>query len=310
MNILITGLTGFVGKHLAKEVIDNSNSNIFGTSYGSNNSDDLDKGITILHGDLRDKEFVSQVITESKPEVIYHLAALSSGKDSFHQASEVVLNNLRVQLNIFDEVLKQKLDSKILIIGSAEEYGNVSDEKIPIDEQVSLNPISPYGLSKVAQDLSALTYFHSFGLKVIRLRSFNHTGPGQINKFVVPAFAKQIVNPETKVIKVGNLEAVRDFTDVRDVVKAYRLASEKCEIGEVYNIGSGSGYKIQWILEKMIELSKRDIEVQVDKDLLRPADIPVTICNCEKFIKKTGWEIQIPIEKTLEDILNYWRNKI
>ncbi|KKP70327.1 hypothetical protein A2X44_01285 [candidate division CPR3 bacterium GWF2_35_18] len=321
MNILITGITGFVGSFLAEELfqndLTNKNLKVFGTSFSSglDINSAVTKKINILKGNLRDSSFVQKIIKESKPDVIYHLAALSSGRNATDSASPTILNNLEVQLNIFEEVRKQKLNPKILIIGSAQEYGVTPKSVSYIDETVALNPVSPYGFSKVAQDLSAYTYFKSFGLKIIRIRAFNHTGPRQTEEFVIPSFAKQIIeksktkDENEKIISVGNLDVTRDFTDVRDIVKAYILAVEKCKVGDVYNLGSGKGYKVRWLLDKLIQFSGENIKIEIDKKKLRAVDNPVTICNYGKFHKDTKWKPQIPIEKTLEDIFNYWKGK-
>lgn len=316
MNVLITGITGFVGSYLAEELLAQLGDSItlFGTSHSEKNLKNIESvrdRITLFSGDLRDKSFISKVVTESKPDWIFHLAALSVNNKSISVGQEIIINNLQIQLNLFEDILQKKIDSKILIIGSAQEYDLVSVGDSPIDERTQINPVSPYGFSKAAQDLAAYTYFKSFGLKVIRIRAFNHTGPRQLPYFVIPSFVKQIVDIEktttNNIIKVGNLDVVRDFTDVRDIVKAYVLAMTKCEIGDVYNLGLGKGYKISWLLDKIVEISQSDIKVEIDKSKLRPVDNPVTICNNNKFKTITQWEPLIPIEQTLQDILNYWR---
>jgi GDP-4-dehydro-6-deoxy-D-mannose reductase len=206
------------------------------------------------------------------------------------------------------------LNSKTLVVASAEVYGSVKKEDLPMNEETSLNPTNPYAVSKLAQDFLGRQYFLSYGLKAVRVRPFNHVGPGQAPIFVVSAFAQKIVEIEKgkrkPILPVGNLEARRDFTDVRDVVKAYSLLMEKGEFGEVYNIGSGVSYKISQILEMLLSFSSAKITINVDKSLFRPIDDPELVCDPLKINKLTGWKPEIPIEKTLKDTLDYWRNII
>jgi GDP-4-dehydro-6-deoxy-D-mannose reductase len=200
------------------------------------------------------------------------------------------------------------------VVASAEVYGCVKKEDLPIDEETPLNPTNPYAVSKLTQDFLGLQYHLSYGLKTLRVRPFNHVGPRQSPNFVVSTFAQKIVEIEKgkrePVLPVGNLQAKRDFTDVRDVVKVYSLLMEKGEFGEVYNIGSGVSYKIAEILEKLLSISKVKITVKVDKSLFRPIDDPDLVCDVTKVTKLTGWRPEIPIEKTLKDTLDYWRNII
>lgn len=316
MNILITGLSGFVGQYLLEEIVKNSkyqkekNLHLFGTSHSNFTANY--SNLQVFQGDLTDSIFVDKIISVSKPDLVFHLAAKSSGEQSFTLPTSSVTDNLIIELNLFEALRTQKLTPKILIVGSAEEYGIVKNKEITIDENFPLHPASPYAFSKVAQDLLAETYYHSYQMRVVRVRPFNHTGPGQKENFVLSSFAKQIAEIEKgkqkPIIKVGNLEAIRDFTDVRDIVKAYLLALEKCTTGEVYNIGSGRAYAIKDLLTKLINFSESKIKIEVDQKKLRPIDIPATICNYKKFLKVTSWKPEISIEKTLNDILNYWRN--
>ena len=253
------------------------------------------------------------MIKSVKPDVIFHLAAKANTAQSFHSASETILSNLKIQLQLFDSVLKYNLNSKIIIASSAEVYGIVAEKDNPISETLPVNPGTPYGMSKTAQDLAAYTYFKSNQLQTIRLRLFNHTGPRQRESFVIPSFAKQIVaiekdHTKERKIFVGNLNAVRDFCDVRDIAKAYVAAMEKGEIGAVYNVGSGKGYKLKELLQELLHFAQIPIEIMVDQNRLRKVDLPVTICNNHKFCFQTKWAPCIPISQTLEDIINYWRN--
>ncbi|OPX17497.1 GDP-mannose 4,6-dehydratase, partial [candidate division WOR-3 bacterium 4484_100] len=216
--------------------------------------------------------------------------------------------------NLFESVRELKLDPKIHIAGSSEEYGLVYPEETPIKETNPLRPLSPYAVSKVAQDFLGYQYFKSYGLKIVRTRAFNHTGPRRGDVFVTSNFAKQIVEIEKgmrpPVIKVGNLNAVRDFLDVRDVVRAYALALEKGVPGEVYNIASGKGIKIKELLERLIKISGVDLKIETDPSRLRPSDVELLIGSPEKFQMATGWKPEIPFDKTLKDLLDFWRKRV
>ena len=311
---LITGITGFAGSYLA--------SHLHESGYQVSGTYISDDGITTISGkekfrlhkiDLLDEDKVSGLIVSEEPDYIFHLAALTSPKKSFDNPKEIFINNVSAQINLLESVLKNKLfETKILIVSSAEVYGQVAEEDLPIDEETKYNPSNPYAVSKLAQDYLGLQYFISHKLKIVRVRPFNHIGPGQSPEFVVSSFAKRIAEIEKgkeKVMRVGNLTSKRDFSDVKDIVVAYRLALELGIAGEVYNLGSGRSYEISEILEKLIKISKVEIKIEKDPGLMRPTDNPNLICNFSKFNKLTGWKPQIPIEKTLEDTLNYWRNK-
>ena len=206
-------------------------------------------------------------------------------------------------------------DPIIQIAGSSEEYGLVYENELPIKETNPLRPLSPYAVSKVSQDYLGYQYFKTYGLRIIRTRAFNHSGPRRGEVFVDSNFAKQVakieIGKQQPVIKVGNLEAIRDFTDVRDVVVAYWLATEKCEPGEVYNISSGQGWAIKDVLNKLVELSKRDdIKIEADPARMRPSDNPILIGDSTRFRQVTGWQPKITYEQTLKDMLDFWRQRV
>ncbi len=317
--ILTTGATGFVGSHLIEYLFGKNNDNEFYGTYLSDDSlknlDKVKNRISLTKLDLSNEKEVFELVEKVRPDIIFHLAAMASPADSFSSPAESVINNIHSQINLLEGVRRSNLiDAKILVISSAEIYGDVDKNELPIDENVNFRPTNPYAVSKLAQDFLGLQYFLSYNLKIIRVRPFNHIGPRQSTGFVVAAFAKKIVEIEkgkrNGVLTVGNLEAKRDFTDVRDMVKAYDLAVSKGAFGEVYNLGSGISYKISDILDKLLSLSKAKIKVEVDRSLFRPIDNPDLVCNATKFKKLTGWTPEIGIDTTLKDTLDYWRNII
>jgi len=233
---------------------------------------------------------------------------------SWHAPQETLTTNIIGELNVFEAVRAAKLDSRIQIAGSSEEYGMVYPDEIPIKETNALRPLSPYGVSKVTQDFLGFQYFKSYGLKIVRTRAFNHTGPRRGEVFATSNFAKQIIEIEKgkrePVIQVGNLDTVRDFLDVRDVARAYAFSLLKGEPGEVYNISSGVGIKIKDMLDKLIELSNVDLKVETDQSRMRPSDVELLVGSAEKFKKATGWKPIISFDQTLGDLLEYWRQKL
>jgi GDP-4-dehydro-6-deoxy-D-mannose reductase len=316
--ILITGASGFAGSHLIDYLVKNSDNDIFGTYYSDKSLENLHSQadrIELVKVDLRNEKETLELIEKIMPDAIYHLAAFTSPADSFISPNETVINNISSQINLFEAIKKNKLiNSRILITSSAEVYGKVKKEDLPMDENTPFNPTNPYAVSKLTQDFLGRQYFLSYNLKIIRARPFNHIGPRQSPNFVVSSFAKKIVEIEKgkkePVLIVGNLESKRDFTDVRDMVRAYALLIERGMPGDVYNIGSGISYKISDILAKLLSFSNAKITIEIDKTLFRPNDDPDLVCDATKIRKLTGWKSEIPIEKTLKDTLDYWRNII
>lgn len=315
MNVLITGITGFAGSHLAEYILtEHPGVKVSGfvrwRSRMDNVKDILDK-IELHEADLKDMVSLKKALALIKPDKVFHLAAQSFVPASWKLPVETFAINALGQINLFETLLDLKLNPKFQIAGSSEEYGMVHPHEVPMKETNCLRPLSPYAVSKVAQDLLGYQYHQSYGLRTVRTRGFNHTGPRRGDVFVTSNFAKQVAEIEKglkpPVIHVGNLEAKRDFTDVRDMVRAYWLATEKCEDGDVYNIGSGKTYVMQDMLDMLLGMSKVKVKVEVDPARLRPSDVPILLADASKFVKQTGWQPRIPFEQTLMDLLNYWR---
>lgn len=314
MKALVTGIAGFAGSHLL-EILLKEGVQVAGTIYQPSHIKAIESSqdrLKIFAGDLNNSKFVNSVVKDFRPDQIYHLAAQSSAKISINDPEMTIVGNIRSELNLLEAVRNYNLNPKILIVGSAEEYGLVEKKDLPIAEDTPLKPIQPYAVSKIAQDYLGLQYYLSYGLNIIRIRPFNYIGPRQRIDFVVADFSNQIAQivhgMQKPLVKVGNINAKRDFTDVRDMVRAFYLALEKGKSGEVYNLGSAHSYSVKWILEELIKLSKVKIKIELEKSRLRPVDIPETICDYSKFKKVTGWKPKIPIETTLKDTLNYYLN--
>ncbi len=318
MNILITGITGFAGSHLAEHILaEKPGVEVHGIVRWRSRRDNiahLEGKVRLHEADLKDIVSLKKTLAESRPEMIFHLAAQSFVPASWRLPAETFAVNAVGQINLFEAILDLKLDPRVQIAGSSEEYGHVNPDEVPMKETNPLRPLSPYAVSKVAQDLLGYQYFMSYGLKAVRTRGFNHTGPRRGDVFVTSNFARQIAEIEKgkrpPVVHVGNLEAKRDFTDVRDIVRAYWLACEKGEPGDVYNIGAGHTIAMKDMLAILLGHSKSKVKVEVDPDRLRPSDVPILYSDCGKFAALTGWKPRIPLETTLKDLLDYWRERV
>ena len=317
MKILITGVTGFVGSHLAEYCLSlDQQVEVIGTCRWRSrreNIEHLEDAINLYECDLRDASSVKTLLADIQPERIFHLAAQSYVPSSWNSPGETITTNVIGQLNIFEAMRETNSTASIQIAGSSEEYGLVHPEEAPITEENPLRPLSPYAVSKVAQDMLAYQYFQSYGLRVVRTRAFNHTGPRRGDVFVTSNFAKQIAEIEAgqrpPVIHVGDLNPKRDFTDVRDIVRAYWLSLEHCSLGEVYNVASGKAYRIKEVLKILLDNSGQDIEVVEAPERLRPSDVPLLLGDNSRFCKATGWIPEIPFEQTAKDLLDYWRER-
>ncbi len=315
MRALITGITGFAGSHLAEYLLaHHPEVEVFGSYRWRSRMENIDHlldRVRLVEADLRDATSAHRLVAEARPDFVFHLAAQSFVPASWNAPVETLTTNLSGQANLCEAIRSLGLDPAIQIACSSEEYGLVLPHEVPIKETNPLRPLSPYAVSKVGQDLLGYQYFKSYGMRIVRTRGFNHTGPRRGEVFVSSNFAKQVARIEAglqePVLEVGNLEAVRDFTDVRDIVRAYWLAARQATPGEVYNLASGHGIKIRELVEQLRARSGVAIELRVDPARLRPSDVEVLVGDSSKFRSETGWEPRIPLERTLSDLLDYWR---
>lgn len=318
MRALITGVTGFAGSHLADYLLsEQPEIEVAGTYRWRSPMDNIvgiRERIGLWETDLRDYSSVQRTLDAFRPDLVFHLAAQSYVPASWTGPAETLMTNILGQTYLFEAVRNLDLDPIIQIAGSSEEYGLVRTDETPITEENRLRPLSPYAVSKVAQDYLGYQYVQSYRLRVVRTRAFNHTGPRRGEVFVASNFARQLARIEAglaaPVIRVGNLEAVRDFTDVRDIVRGYYLAATAGEVGEVYNLCSGVGVTIRSLLDTLVRLSGLEIEIEADPTRMRPSDVEILIGDSTKFRERTGWEPRIPLEQTLSDLLDYWRHRI
>lgn len=308
---LITGAAGFVGRHLVAEV---ERETAWRTVGLARRAAELGTRTPVLACDLTDRPLVGRVIERYRPDFVFHLAAQSYVPKSVATPDVTITNNVNGQLNLLESLRRVGADPVIVIVGSAEEYGFAPPEAMPLTEEQPFRPASPYGVSKITQDMLGLQYHLAHRMRIIRMRPFNHFGPGQSDRFVLSSFSRQVAEIEAGLIEptvlTGNLQVRRDFLDVRDVVWAYRIAVEQATPGDVYNLSSGNGYLLGDLLEHLISMASRPIEVRTDPARLRPADVPTLIGDSSKFRRETGWEPRFTIEQTLSDTLDDWRAKV
>lgn len=318
MKALITGVTGFVGSHMADFLL-KKNVEVYGTKRWRSPMDNVEhikNDINFVECELRDFSSVNRAISEVKPDIVYHLAAQSYVPASFRLPADTLHVNIIGTCNLLEAVRLNKQDPLIHVCSSSEVYGQVRPDEVPIKETNPLRPASPYGISKAGEDFLGQQYFVSYGLKTLMTRMFSHTGPRRGDVFVASSFAKQIAEIEKgakkeRTIRVGNLDSVRTFADVRDAVRAYWLLTEKCKPGEVYNIGGTETMTIREMLNKLLKISGHDdIVAKQDPLLMRPSDVTLQIPDSTKFFRATGWKPEIPFEQTLKDLLNYWRERV
>ena len=315
LHILITGINGFVGTHLTRYLQSvMPYAELHGTIFNGK-PDNLIDNVNYHQLDLKDTDRVNKLIRIAQPDLIFHLAAYAFVPDSFVDPWQTLENNIKSQLNLFEACRLCDIQPKTLITSSATVYGSVQPDEIPLTENAPLRPSNPYAVSKITQEIMALQYQITYGWHVVCARLFNHIGPGQNENFVAPAFAQQIAQIEIgikePVIRVGDLSDKRDFLDVRDAVKAYQLLLDKGTSGEIYNIASGRSYSIQFMLDQLMTYStQKNIHVETDQSRFRANSTPILQGDYTKLHEATGWSPEIPIEQTLEDILNDARQRI
>lgn len=312
----ITGITGFAGSHLA-ELLLKENYEVYGTSRPRSKTDNIDhlkRKIILEDADLLDSHSLYAILRKIKPDYVFHLAAQSFVQSSWASPATTMEVNVVGTVHLFEAIRRAEITPAVQIACSSEEYGLVLPSEIPVRETNPLRPLSPYAVSKVAMDYLGYQYFASYGMKIVRTRGFNHTGPRRGEVFVTSNFAKQIAeiekNKRESIIEVGNLEAKRDWTDVRDMVRGYLLSVQKGEWGEVYNLCSEKTIKVNEMLEILLSMSRVKVKIKEDPSRMRPSDVPILLGDCSKFRQKTGWKPEIPFEKTMEDLLNYWRERV
>jgi GDPmannose 4,6-dehydratase/GDP-4-dehydro-6-deoxy-D-mannose reductase len=318
MRVLITGITGMVGSHLAEYVLAHQpDVEVHGLVRWRSPLDNLHRiasRVALHHGELRDLHSLVRVLEAVRPDWIFHLAAQSYVTVSFAAPADTIQTNIVGTLNLLDAVRLVGIDPRIHICSSSEVYGQVTEDEVPIRETNAFRPASPYAVSKTGEDMIALQYYLSYGIKTIRTRMFTHTGPRRGDVFAESAFAGQVAAIEAGIqpnpVRVGNLSSVRTIADVRDAVRAYWLLLERCSPGEVYNIGGNRTMTVGDILELFKGMARTRIEHVVDPALLRPSDVTLQIPDISKFQRATGWAPEIPVETTMLDLLDYHRARL
>lgn len=337
MRALITGATGMAGSHLVDYLLDKGDIEVFGTFRWRSRMENLehlkrggrlniitcDPGTTpqsdvnnlnLMEADIGDPFSMNRVMAVVRPERIFHLAAQSYVPASWWAPADTLQTNIIGEVNLLEAVRNVGIEPIIHIAGSSEEYGYVMPDELPVKETNPLRPLSPYGVSKVAQEMLAYQYCRSYGLKTIVTRGFNHEGPRRGDVFVTSSFAKQIAEIEKglkePILYAGDLSSKRDWSDVRDFVRGYWMATEMGTPGEVYNIGSGKAWEVQEMLDILLGMTEASIEIKSDPTRFRPSDVKVLVCDSTKFRNLTGWKNEIPFEQTLRDLLDYWRERV
>lgn len=312
MKVIIIGAAGFVGKYLVKQLEHDYGCSVIITKMEHESF--LIPGIKTYDLDVLNREAVYALLEKEKPDYIVHLAAQSSVALAWKEPKLTIEVNVIGCVNVLDAVRKVGYSPRILLVGSGEEYGHAAAKQVPITEEAVLAPGNIYAATKACQNMIGKIYADAYQMEVMMVRAFNHIGPGQTERFVVSDFCKQVAEIEAgkkePVMYVGNLSAKRDFTDVRDIVRAYSLLLKKGVRGEIYNVGSGKAVAIQDLLDKILELSDSNIRVETDVARLRPVDVPVIEADIEKIKQATGWKPEISLEDTLREVLAEWRSRV
>lgn len=312
MNALIIGGAGFVGKYLIEHLANDCNYSVSATKLPNEViKSDLCK---VYDLNILNPNEIENVLIHSNPDVIFHLSAQSSVKLSWENPQLTIDVNIKGSLNVLDTVRKLNINPKIILIGSGEEYGYIKENECPIKEDNKIRAGNIYAVTKATQNMIGSVYAKAYNMNIILVRAFNHVGAGQMPMFVVSDFCKQIAEIEKglrqPIMNVGNLSAQRDFTNVRDVVRAYGLLAKYGKKGETYNVGSGVGVSIQQILDTALSYSNMDITIQRDSNRMRPSDVPIIVADISKIFGDTGWKPQISLNDTILEVLDYWRNSI
>lgn len=311
-NVLIIGAAGFVGNHLI-DCIQNNHKNWKITATKMPRETIEKENVEVRDLDITVPDDIDNLLVQVKPDYVFHLAAQSSVALSWKNPQLTIKINIIGSVNLLDSLRKLGKKPRVLMIGSGEEYGHIKPGEVPISEDNNTRPGNIYAVTKVTQNMIGHLYYEAYGMDIMSTRSFNHTGPNQAPIFVVPDFCKQVAEIEAgkqePVIKVGNLSAKRDFTDVRDVVRAYCMLMENGRAGETYNIGSGTAVEIRNILDMILSCTKAKILISTDPDKLRPVDIPLIEADIHKLQRDTGWKPEIPLEQTIQETLAIWRKK-
>lgn len=311
MRALITGASGFVGRHLVDLLRQETDWSLIGVR--SRPGVPI-PGAELVVCDLRDEEHVRRVVAHYRPDYVFHLAAQTYVPQAIAAPAQTLVTNTVAQINLLEAIRAAELNPVILVVASSEIYGAAVPEEMPLDEQQPFRPANPYAVSKAVQDLLGLQYYLSYDMRIVRVRPFNHIGPGQSDRFVVSSLARQVAQAEAgraePVILVGNLDAERDFLDARDVVRAYALVTRDELAGEVFNVASGVPRSISAVVDALRALARVPITVRQDEARLRPADVPVIYGDAAKLRLETGWEPRIPFEQSIADTLDYWRQQM
>ncbi|MCG2719699.1 MAG: GDP-mannose 4,6-dehydratase [Nanoarchaeota archaeon] len=313
MKAFLTGAGGFMGPHLGRFLKEQGFELMLTYFEPISDLEELRTLGETIELDVRDKEKFKELLARFKPDRVYHLAAQSYPTVSWERPNYTIQANVEGTINLFECLKALEQNPIVMVAGSSAEYGFVTEDEVPIKESHSLKPLHPYGVSKVAQEMLTYQYFKNFGLKGFTMRIFNTTGPGKVND-VCADFTKQAVMIEKglqePIFRVGNLNTRRAITDVRDEVRSFYLATEKCESGEAYNVSGENVYQMQELLDKILEITGIKVEIKVDPKLLRPTDEPIIYGDSSKLKEKTDWQQEIPIEQTLKDMIEFWRKKL
>lgn len=312
---LITGISGFVGSHLAEYLLRETDWQVAGTVFGDDtNIAHVRAELTLYPAELSGLDTAVRILEQAQPDYVFHLAAQPLTSLSRIDPWTTLQTNIRVQLNLLEAIVHLRIGCRFLVVGSSEEYGRVRPDELPVREETPLRPLNPYAVSKIAQDFLGLQYWLAHQVPVVRVRSFNHIGPRQRLGFVAPDLARQVAEAEAgvrpPVVQTGNLDVWRDFSDVRDVVRAYHLILVHGEPGEVYNVGAGQAHSIREMVEGLIALTGKPIRVEIDPQRARAVDTPEIVADCSRLRERTGWTPRIPFPQSLQDVLDEWRARV